>query len=152
MATKAPERFGKLVLVAPVGVKTGRRTSSTFPTSSPCRRRTWSGSVPRPQKGRLDRRALTTRAHVIARNRETLALLVWEPWMHNPKLKHRLHRLTMPTLFLRGESDGLLRRTISTRYAKLVPNARIETIAKAGHAPQVEQPEAFAQKSWFPRR
>ena len=42
------------------------------------------------------------------RNRETLALLAWEPWMHNPKLKHRLHRAGMPALFVRGESDGLV--------------------------------------------
>ena len=28
--------------------------------------------------------------------------------MHNPKLKHRLHRVDVPALFLRGESDGLV--------------------------------------------
>ena len=31
---------------------------------------------------------------IIVRNRETLALIAWEPYMHNPKLKHRLHRVT----------------------------------------------------------
>ncbi len=30
---------------------------------------------------------------IMARNRETLALIAWEPYMHNPKLKHRLHRV-----------------------------------------------------------
>jgi pimeloyl-ACP methyl ester carboxylesterase len=75
-----------------------------------------------------------------------LALLVWEPWMHNPKLKHRLHRLAMPTLFLRGESDGLVSADYIERYARLVPKARIETVAKAAHALQVEQPETFAAK------
>ena len=34
---------------------------------------------------------------------------------------------------------------ISTRYARLLPNARIATIAAAGHAPHVEQPDAFAR-------
>jgi pimeloyl-ACP methyl ester carboxylesterase len=29
-------------------------------------------------------------------------------------------------------------------YAALVPNARTMTVAKAGHAPQVEQPDALA--------
>ena len=83
---------------------------------------------------------------IIARNRETLAMLVWEPWMHNPKLRHRLHRLAMPTLFLRGESDGLVSADYVERYARLVPQARVETIAEAGHALQVEQPETFAAK------
>ena len=28
--------------------------------------------------------------------------------MHNPKLNHRLHRISAPTMFLRGDSDGLV--------------------------------------------
>ena len=78
------------------------------------------------------------------RNRETLALLVWEPWMHNPKLRHRLHRVTAPALFMRGESDGLVSKRLSGGLCGLLPNARTMTIAAAGHVPQLEQPEAFA--------
>jgi pimeloyl-ACP methyl ester carboxylesterase len=44
---------------------------------------------------------------------------------------------------MRGESDGLVSAEYLAKYAKLVPHARIETIAAAGHSPQVEQPEAF---------
>ena len=33
--------------------------------------------------------------------------------MHNPKLNHRLHRLSTPTLFIRGASDGLVGQSIS---------------------------------------
>ncbi len=51
------------------------------------------------------------------RARETLALLTWEPWMHNPKLKRRLHRVTAPTLFIRGESDGLVSQSYLDAYA-----------------------------------
>ena len=32
-------------------------------------------------------------------------------------------------------------------YAALLPNARIETIAQAGHAPQLEQPQALLAKT-----
>ena len=71
--------------------------------------------------------------HTVARNSETLALLTWEPYMHNPKLKHRLHRVTAPTLFLRGASDGIVSAEYLERYAALLPQARIETIAQAGH-------------------
>jgi pimeloyl-ACP methyl ester carboxylesterase len=77
------------------------------------------------------------------RARETLALLVWEPWMHNPKLKRRLHRAAMPALFIRGASDGLVSDEYLKAYAKLLPNARTMTISAAGHVPQIEQPEAF---------
>ena len=75
----------------------------------------------------------------VARNSETLALLTWEPYMHNPKLNHRLHRVTAPTLFLRGASDGIVSADYLVRYAALLPNARIETIPEAGHLPHVEQ-------------
>ncbi len=80
----------------------------------------------------------------MARNRETLALLTWEPYMHNPKLRHRLHRVGAPALFVRGESDGLVSAQYLAAYAALLPNARTATVTEAGHAPQVEQPEALA--------
>jgi pimeloyl-ACP methyl ester carboxylesterase len=82
---------------------------------------------------------------IMFRNRETLALLVWEPWMHNPKLKRRLHRAAMPALFVRGESDGLVSADYLSAYAKLLPNARTATIPAAGHAPQQEQPQALVK-------
>ena len=66
--------------------------------------------------------------------------------MHNPKLRHRLHRVTAPTLFLRGESDGLVSADYLAAYARLLPNARADTIARAGHAPHVEEPDDFARK------
>ena len=93
---------------------------------------------PDPAKMSKEQLAMTFRA------RETLALLVWEPWMHNPKLKHRLHRVAMPALFIRGESDGLVSADYLSAYARLLPDARVLTIPAAGHAPHLEQPAAFA--------
>jgi pimeloyl-ACP methyl ester carboxylesterase len=145
MATKAPERCEKLVLVGPEGVKTGdiRKLDipDIFAVSNEAMNRL---RFHDPAKARVDLSKLSEeQMRIIARNNETLALLVWEPYMHNPKLKHRLHRLTMPVLFLRGESDGLVTADYLDRYAKLVPGARIATIAQAGHLPQIEQPEDF---------
>src|SRR5262249_32159792 len=83
---------------------------------------------------------------IMARNRETLALLAWEPYMHNPKLKHRLHRVSAPTLFLRGETDGLVSADYLERDPRLVPNARTAPMANAGPAPQIDQAQAPAAK------
>jgi pimeloyl-ACP methyl ester carboxylesterase len=148
MATKAPERFKKVVLVAPVGVKTGPTDKLDIPDIFAIpQERVNQMLFHDPAKFQFDPSKMSDdELTVIARNRETLAMLVWEPWMHNPKLKHRLHRLAMPTLFLRGESDGLVSADYIERYARLVPKARLETIAKAGHALQAEQPETFAAK------
>jgi len=80
---------------------------------------------------------------VIARNRESLVLFCWDPYLHNPKLIHRLHRITVPTLVLWGESDGIVTPEYGRAYSEKIPNAQFETIAKAGHLPHLEQPKAF---------
>ncbi len=147
LATKSPERVRRLVLVGPEGVKTGPSDRLDIPDIFALPQ----AEIDRlmyhdPERMRADVSQLTDEQLAIrVRNRETLALLVWEPYMHNPKLRHRLHRVTTPTLFLRGESDGLVSAEYLAAYARLLPNARTETIATAGHAPHMEQPEAFAR-------
>jgi pimeloyl-ACP methyl ester carboxylesterase len=148
MVTKAPARFKRLVLIGPAGVKTGSADKLDIPEIFA----TAQNKLERllyhdPDKMRPDIKAMSDeQIAIMARNRETSALLGWEPYLHNPKLPHRLQRATMPTLFLRGVSDGIITADYVERYAKLFPDARIATIAAAGHAPQVEQPQATAQK------
>jgi pimeloyl-ACP methyl ester carboxylesterase len=148
MATKVPERINRLVLIGPVGVKTGRSDQLDIPDIF---------ALPRdkldrlrfhdPKKNPVNLAAMSDdELQVVARNNETLALLTWEPYMHNPKLKHRLHRVNAPALFVRGASDGIVSAEYLARYAALLPQARIETIAMAGHWPHVEQRETTADK------
>jgi pimeloyl-ACP methyl ester carboxylesterase len=82
---------------------------------------------------------------IVARNLESFARFCWDPYMHNPKLRRRLHRVASPTLFVRGASDGLISAAYLESYAGLIPGATTATIPQAGHAPQLEQPQAFAQ-------
>ena len=42
---------------------------------------------------------------LVARNAESTARYGWSPYMHDPKLKHRLHRIRVPTLLLWGTAD-----------------------------------------------
>jgi pimeloyl-ACP methyl ester carboxylesterase len=146
MATKMPRRVRRLVMVSPVGVKLGPSDRLDIPDIF---------AMPQadvqklmyhdPAKMASDPSKMTDeQLSAMFRSRETLALLVWEPWMHNPKLRRRLHRVTSPALFIRGESDGLVSKEYLEGYAGLLPNARTTTIAAAGHVPQLEQPEAFA--------
>lgn len=145
LATMVPERLRKLVLVGPVGVKLGGRDALDVPDifAMPA------ASVEKllyhdPPRHRVDPATLTDdQLAIMVRNRETTALLTWEPFMHNPKLRHRLARARCPTLFLRGESDGLVSPAYLEGYAALLPDARTDTIAAAGHLPQQEQPAAF---------
>lgn len=146
MASKAPERIRRLVMVGAVGVKTGPVDRLDIPDIF---------AMPQdkvdellfadPAKMKMDPSKMTDEEIAIrVRNRETLALISWEPWMHNPKLRHRLQRAKMPALFMRGEKDGLVSSEYMERYARLFPRSQVKTIAGAGHAPQIEQPRAFA--------
>ncbi|HUN40485.1 MAG TPA: alpha/beta hydrolase [Acetobacteraceae bacterium] len=147
LASMVPERFRRIVFVAPVGVKLGGRDTLDIPDifAMPA------ADVEKllyhdPDRHRPDLAALSdAQLATMLRNRETTALLVWEPYMHNPKLRHRLHRITSPSLFLRGQSDGLVSADYLEGYARLLPNAGTTTIAAAGHVPQLEQSTAFAE-------
>jgi len=146
IATKTIALLRRLVLVGPVGVKTGPADRLDIPDVFAMPAEHLQALLYHdPEAMRVDPAQLSAdQLTAMVRNRETLALLAWEPYMHNPKLKHRLHRVQIPTLLLRGVSDGLVSADYLARYAALFPNARSETIAAAGHLPQLEQPEAFA--------
>jgi len=146
MATKSPERFRHMVLVGPVGVKVGPIDKLDIPDIFAMPQDKLDGLLYHdPQKSAPNFKSMPEQQlHEFVRNRETLALLAWEPYMHNPKLRRRLHRVSAPALLVRGASDGLVSAEYLAGYAALLPNTKTMTIAAAGHGPQVEQPEALA--------
>jgi pimeloyl-ACP methyl ester carboxylesterase len=100
-----------------------------------------------PRNGAVDYGALSDEElQIIARNRESLALYTWEPYMHNPRLRYHLDRIRIPTLMIRGASDGLVSQAYAQAYAAMIPDARVEVIDEAGHVPQLEQPEEFVRR------
>jgi pimeloyl-ACP methyl ester carboxylesterase len=147
LASLVPERIRRLVMIGPVGVKVGAPDKLDIPDIFAMPQEDAAKLVFHdPEKMKPDIAKMSDEALAdMFRSRETLALLVWEPWMHNPKLKHRLYRARMPALFVRGESDGLVSADYLQAYAGLLPNARTITIPLAGHAAQLEQPQALAK-------
>jgi pimeloyl-ACP methyl ester carboxylesterase len=148
LATKNTSRIARIVLVSPVGIKVGPRDKLDIPDVFAMNQRDVDKLMYKePEKFRLDP---STRGdeelRIIARNRETMALVAWEPYMHNPKLKHRLHRIDRPTLLLHGVHDRLVSASYAEAYAKLIPGARLESFEDAGHSPQIEHPEQFAAR------
>jgi pimeloyl-ACP methyl ester carboxylesterase len=145
MVTKSPERIRRLVLVSPVGIKAGPAEKLdipdifALPEENVQKLLYHDPSRMKPDIAKMSDEEIAA----IFRARETLALLTWEPWMHNPKLKRRLHRIVASTLLLRGESDGVVSQAYLDAYARLLPNSRTLTIKAAGHVPELEQPAAF---------
>jgi 2-succinyl-6-hydroxy-2,4-cyclohexadiene-1-carboxylate synthase len=62
-----------------------------------------------------------------------------------PPLWDRLGALTMPVCLVIGERDAKF-RAIAARMAPAIPDCRIEVVAGAGHAAQLERPEPVADR------
>jgi pimeloyl-ACP methyl ester carboxylesterase len=90
LATKVPDRFRRLVLVGPVGVKTGPVDKLDIPDIFALSEdKVRALLFHNPSLGKLDYAAMSEEdLTTVVCNRETLALMSWEPYMHNPKLKH----------------------------------------------------------------
>src|SRR6185437_11945973 len=81
----------------------------------------------------------------VARDREAAVLYGWRPYMHNPSLKHWLHRIKAPALVVWGERDRVVSPAYGAHLTQRLQNARFAPIADAGHYPQIEQPEKVAE-------
>ncbi len=150
VAVRCPHNLRSLVLVDAVGIKTaGRETAEIADTfvMDPGRflECSWHDSDLAKQHMKLPGLGPMPEAElaVLLRNREAAALFGWNPFMHSPKLPGRLGRITVPTLVVWGESDGVVNPEYGRSYARAIPNARFETLPQAGHYPYLEQPERF---------
>jgi pimeloyl-ACP methyl ester carboxylesterase len=75
----------------------------------------------------------------MAANGRTAAVYT-APHMYDPKLHRRLHRVTVPVLFVWGEEDGVVPIEYGRVFADSFPHATFRPIPEAGHFPHIEQP------------
>ena len=80
---------------------------------------------------------------IMLKNRQMAARLGWSPRLHNPDLKKWLHRLTLPTLILWGDSDGIFPEPYAHAYHALIPGSELEVYENCGHVPMAEARDAF---------
>lgn len=147
MAVKSTERISALVLANAVGIKPGERETRDIAdiyaiTDKQLAELVWADPARMsPNPNMLPDSDLIA----MARSRESTGRYAWSPYMHNPKLKGRLHRIRIPTLVLWGTADKVTKVEYGRSYAAAIPAARFETIQDSGHFPHLEQPQAFAQ-------
>jgi pimeloyl-ACP methyl ester carboxylesterase len=79
----------------------------------------------------------------MAANQQALALYAGADFLFGPKLRRRLHRVSVPVLVAWGEEDGVLTADYGRAYADAFANGHFQPIAEAGHMPQIEQPGAL---------
>ena len=81
---------------------------------------------------------------IIAANRTALGVYTWTPYMHNPKLARRLHRIKVPTNFIWGRSDRIVSIDYGKKYCSMINDAKLTILDNAGHLPHLETPHTFA--------
>ena len=79
------------------------------------------------------------------RGMETVSVLGWKPFMHDPKLLRRLGRIKTPTLVLWGESDRVVSPDYGRAFQRAIPGSTFQTIPRAGHYPHRERPDDFVR-------
>jgi len=147
IAASCPPWLDRLVLVDALGIKLGDRETAdildvfnTHPNI--VRNRSWHHPDRAPEFDEMSDDALTRHA----RDWEALSLYGWEPYMYNPRLKRWLGRIAVPTLVAWGASDGVVTPDYGRGYAALIPDSRFTFIEDAGHHPELERPDALAER------
>jgi pimeloyl-ACP methyl ester carboxylesterase len=148
MAVKTTERFSHLVLVDAVGIKCGDRESRDIADIYAITDKQLAELVyADPQTMARNVKTLPeSELTMMARAREATGRYAWTPYMHDPKLKGRLHRIGVPTLVLWGEADRVARPDYGRSFAAAIPEAQFALIEGAGHFPHLEQPGALARR------
>jgi pimeloyl-ACP methyl ester carboxylesterase len=147
IAIKSCARISHVVLVDALGIKISgpdvRDIADIFGVTNVALRELSYADQSRapPDLTALDEDALK----IWFRNRESLSLFGWSPFLHNPKLRGRLRRISVPTLVLWGEEDKIVSPDYGRAFAASIPGAHFECLAGSGHHPEIEQPEHFAK-------
>lgn len=139
VAAMAPERVRHLVLANPLGL--------------------WVESAPLPDMLATGGSAL---ARLLWANPESEAAASYQPaqfdrtcnwaaasnylWpIPDRGLASRVHRISSPTLLLRGSDDRIVSRDYLRAFEDLLPHASVVELPDAGHLAMLEQPDAFVQ-------
>ena len=139
MALAGSPRISGLVIIDAVGIEVPGHPvadffSLTFPQIAEL-------SYHDPERFAIDPETLPPAARAeMAGNRAALAVYAGQPSMTDPGLRSRLAAISLPTLVLWGDSDGIAGPGYGRAYAAAIPAARFHLLAGTGHLPQIESP------------
>ena len=144
LAVAAPHRVGSLVLLGPAGLRLPDHPVADLFLMSPEQLVTTLYHDPAVAAGQFPAEPDLDFILALYRDLTALARFSWTPFLSNPKLERRLHRITAPTLVACPSDDRLIPVAHGRRYAELIPGARYAEIGDCGHAMYFERPAEFA--------
>lgn len=129
LAAARPEAVQALVLVAPVGLPTGRRPAGyALPLLTAL-------ATSRP---RFVRRLATD-----ALRAGPESLLRGAFYAVRADVRERAREVQVPTLVVWGERDSLVPAGLAGEWRRAIPHARLVLLPHTGHVPMVERPRVF---------
>ena len=139
LAANSPRRVSRLVLIAAIGLW---RDDTPIPDLAAIPAESLPGLVLAEPTGPLaelltppadDPRALFEAAQRMA----SILHFIWP--IPDKGLRHRIHRVSAPTLLVWGERDAMVSPVYAREYAGLLQRSETVLVADAGHLPQLEQ-------------
>jgi pimeloyl-ACP methyl ester carboxylesterase len=131
MAACNPAQFGKLVLVAPMGIRPRHGVILDF-----------------FQHMALKHLFMTVHDPDATPEFDTLyGGQGWAPFMHNPSLPLLLGVApSLPTLMIWGREDRVVPLSAAEEYTRVMKSARLSVLDNCGHRPEVEKPVDFLRE------
>ena len=146
IAAASPNSVSRLVLIDPVGLWRDDLPVKNWMVLSEKARRSALFADP---EGDAAKRFFTMPSDPDARL-DALSQMIWSQactgkfvWpIADRGFSRRAHRIAAPTQIVWGKADGVIDVAYADEFAKRIAGARVEIIAKAGHLPHLEQPDA----------
>lgn len=147
LATRAPERVRRLVLVDAAGLSVeGAPVPDFFAAMrEPAKLREMLFADPHSAMAQMAIPPEPSPEQMLSsfRAMQSLARVGWNPIIQNPKLRGRLRRVAAKTLIVWGRQDRLIPPAHAEAYHQGIKDSRIVWIENAGHVPMLEQPQSF---------
>ncbi len=149
MATMQPDRFDKLVLVNPMGVKppSGEIFDMFLVVAKEFIAESFVDPDNTPDFAAVCPEEPTPeQAEYWEIAREQACRLGWRPYMHYAALPHLLGRLKrLPTQIIWGRQNPIVPLSASQVFHESIPGSRLDVMDGCGHRPEIERPDEFAK-------
>ena len=147
MAVNSPGQFGRMMLVAPAGIKPPEgeildlflRSAPEYLRASICEPANCAEYLKlygdAPAQDQIEQWE-DARAQV--------ARLAWSPYMHNPSLPSLMRGArSVQTLLVWGTRDAVVPASAARRYQESIPDAELVLLQECGHRPEIERTGDF---------
>lgn len=147
VATKSCQHIASVTLVSPVGIRRAEPTQRSYLDLFAASPQAVAAGMYGDATKAPNLSGFTSAQFLeLAQANEAVAFYAWEPYLHNPSLLDRLHRISAPTLLVRGADDGfILQPDHFDLIRERLGSCRSEVIPDVGHRVEEQAAQRLAE-------